>query len=373
MLEDTYTLFLREMLIFKKSIVANFLRALIFPIMFIIFMSAAGGTPKNVPIAVVNYDNGPIALSFINQLQAGSNIKIISYTTQQQAMGLLSQGSIDAVVVIPKGFSSNATSDVYVYLDGSQPQSADVVSNFITLLAAKFDTRVAFQSAPRSAAPGTVSILSNYVYGAGNNYKSYAVGGIIIMVAAFGSVFGTGFTILSDRQLGNLKAFIIAPIRRSAILLSKIMYGTMQSVFSAYIGLGVGLLFGAKITTGALGFVELLWIILLTSLGFGALSVALASRIKQLQTYALISLTVTLPLSFIGGAFIPINLLPPFLQSTVIVNPTYYAINAVRDIMIKGSLPLNILVVDSLALILFAIIMTIIAAILFRQTSEQLG
>ncbi len=372
MLEDTYTLFLREMLIFKKSIAANFLRALIFPIMFIIFMSAAGGTPQNVPVAVVNYDNGPIALSFTNQLQAASNIKIISYTTQQHAMALLLQGDVVAVVVIPEGFSSGTASEVYVYLDGSQPQSSDVVSNFMTLLAAKFDTRIAFQSTPRSAAPGTVSILSNYAYGAGSNYKSYAVGGIIIMVAAFGSVFGTGFTILSDRQLGNLKAFLTAPINRSSILLSKILYGTVQSAFSAYIGLVVGLLFGAKITTGVVGFVELLWILLLTSLGFGALSVALASRIKQLQTYALISLTVTLPLSFIGGAFIPVSLLPPFLQSTVIVNPTYYAINAVRAIMIKGSLPFNNLLVNSMMLILFAIIMTIVAAILFRQTSEQL-
>ncbi len=368
--EDTYTLFLREMLIFKKSIATNFIRALIFPIVFILFLGSAGSTPKNVPVAAVNYDNGLTALNFINQIQAGSSLKVSVSTTQQQAMLLLSQGKVAAVVVIPNGFSSGISSEVYVYLDGTQPQSVGIASSVIDSVAAKFSAHVNLQST--RGAQGAVSVVSNYAYGAASNYESYVVGGIIIMVAAFGSVFGSGFTVLSDRELGNLKAFLTTPINTSAIFLSKIMYGTAQSAFSAYIALGIGLLFGATIAAGLPGFLELLWIILITGLGFSALSVALASRMKQLQTYALIAQTVTLPPSFLGGAFVPVSLLPSALQSTAVVNPVYYAINAVRDIMIRGHLPISAFLMDSGALLVFAIIMTAIAAVLFKNTSEQI-
>ncbi|MDE1851102.1 MAG: ABC transporter permease [Candidatus Micrarchaeota archaeon] len=368
---DTYTLFLREMLIFKKSLGTNFARALLFPIIFILFLGSAGSSPKNVPISVVNYDNGLSALNFINQIQAGSSLKVTSATTEQQALNLLSKGTVAAVVVIPTGFSSGTANEVYMYLDGSQPQAVSVVTGTINSVASKFQADVVTPNAAEKGSQG-VSVISNYAYGAASNYESYVVGGILIMVAAFGSVFGSGFTVLSDRQLGNLKAFLTTPINTSAIFLSKILIGTVQSAFSAYIALGIGLLFGATIAAGALGFLELLWIVFLTGLGFGALSVALASRMKQLQTYALIAQSTTLPLSFLGGAFVPVSLLPATLQATAVVNPVYYAINAVRDIMIKGYLPFNALVINSGALLIFSLVMIAIAAILFKSTSDQI-
>lgn len=192
------------------------------------------------------------------------------------------------------------------------------------------------------------------------------------MVAAFGSVFSAGFTMLSDRQLGNLKAFLTTPINEFAILISKIIYGTFQSIFSAYIGLIIGLLYGATISAGVLGFLELLWIVFLVGLGFSALSIAMASRMKQLQTYAIASQTLTMPLAFLGGAFVPVNLLPAFLLPIATVNPLTYAVNAVRDVMIKGSLPIGTLVSTSAILIAFTLVMVTLAYLFFRDTSKQI-
>ena len=73
MLDDTWTLFTREMLIFKKNLGVSIARSVIFPLIFILILGSIGNTPRNVPIAVVNYDNGPSSFSFINQLEAGSS------------------------------------------------------------------------------------------------------------------------------------------------------------------------------------------------------------------------------------------------------------------------------------------------------------
>ena len=85
LLGDTSTLFLRELLIFKKNLRVNLIRSLIFPIIFILLLGSFGSTAKNVPVAVVNYDNGAGALNFINLLQGGGTVAIVSQTTQQEA------------------------------------------------------------------------------------------------------------------------------------------------------------------------------------------------------------------------------------------------------------------------------------------------
>lgn len=366
LLGDTYTLLLREMLIFKKNIVTNIIRSLIFPVIFILLLGSFGSLPKNVPIAVVNY-NGLGAVRFINALQAGNEVKVVAQTTQQQALSLLSQGSVAGIVVIPSGFSQGTATSVYVYLDNSQPESAEVVSDTVHSVAAESGTGSA-----TAAGQDTVSVVTNYVYGANSNYLSFVVGGLLVMVASFGAVFSAGFTLLSDRQLGNLKAFLTTPIDHLSVLLSKIFYGTFQSILSAYIGLIVGLLYGATIAAGFIGFIELIWIVFLVGLGFSALAIALAARMKQLQTYALVAQTLTMPLAFLAGAFVPVSLLPSFLAPIVAVNPLTYAVNAVRDVMIKGFLPITTLITTSAILLIFTGAMIGLAFILFKNTSKQI-
>ena len=375
--EDTLTLFTREMLIFKKNLGVSLARSFIFPVVFIILLGAFGSSPKNVPVALVNYANNLASTNFINQLEAGNSVLVSSATTQSQAMGELANGQVAAVIVIPTGFPNVAgSSSVYLYLDNSQPQSAGVVSSTAQRVASGFNIAALSSvsiSQPSVSKTDPVSVISNYAYGAGSNYESFVVGGIIIMVAAFGAMFGSGFTVLSDRELGNLKAFLITPINKYAILLSKIFYGTMQSTFSAYVALIIGLLYGATIAAGIVGFIELLWIILLVGLAFGALSVAMATKAKEIQTYALISQTVVMPMSFLGGAFVPVTLLPALLQPIAVVNPLTYAVNATRDIMIKGYLPLSTLVLASAILLAFAGVMIGLSVMFFKDTSKQIS
>lgn len=372
LLGDTNTLLLRELLIFKKNLKVNIARSLMFPLIFILLLGSFGSALKNVPVAVVNYDNGLTALNFINILQLGNSLRVVQETTQQQAMTLLSRGTVAAVIVIPNGFSKSlADSNIYVYLDNSQPQAAAAVSSQVKLSAATVGTTASLDGLP-STDPNTPSIITNYAYGASSNYLSFVVGGLLVMVASFGAVFTSGFTLLSDRQMGNLKAFLTTPINEFSILLSKILYGTFQSIFSAYIGLAIGLMYGASIAAGALGFLELIWIIFLVGLGFSALAIALATRTTQLQTYALMAQTVTMPLAFLGGAFVPVSLLPNFLLPFVAVNPLTYAVNAVRDIMIKGYLPMYTLISTSAILLVFTSVMIGLSFILFKDTSKQI-
>ena len=82
--------------------------------------------------------------------------------------------------------------------------------------------------------------------------------------------------------------------------------------------------------------------------------------------------TIVMPLAFLGGAFVPVNLLPRFLLPLVALDPLTYAVNALRDIMIKGFLPQSVLISTSAILLFFTSVMMILAYIFFKNTSEQL-
>ena len=154
-------------------------------------LGSFGSSPKNVPIAVVNYDNGLGALKFVNTLQSGNNVEVISSTTQQQAMQLLSKGSVAAVVVIPNGFTQPSRTDGSICLpNNSQPQSTAVASADINAVASQFGVKATMSG---------ISVTTNYAYGASSNYISFVVGGLLVMVVSFGAVFTAGFTMLSDR------------------------------------------------------------------------------------------------------------------------------------------------------------------------------
>jgi ABC-2 type transport system permease protein len=154
--------------------------------------------------------------------------------------------------------------------------------------------------------------------------------------------------------------------------LAKVASGTFQSIFSAYVGLALGLAYGATIAAGPIGFLELLWVIMLVGLGFSALAIALASRTRQIQSYALVAQSITMPTAFLGGAFVPITLLPAFLLPIAYADPLTYAVFAVKDIMVKGALPLSVLLSTTFILLAFTGIMMAIAFMLFRETSEQI-
>jgi ABC-2 type transport system permease protein len=363
---DTTTLLTRELLIYKKNIVPSVARSVLFPIIFILLLGSIGNTPRNVPITVVNYDNGAGSLSFINLLESGGSLSVTSVTNQQQAMSLLAQGSTSAVVVIPAGFSESPSSNIFVYIDDSSSSSAAVASSVISASAAKFGSKLVAEN-PQGAG---ITVITNPAYGATSNNISFTVAGILVLVATSGAIFGGGFTVLSDRELGNLKAFLITPINKFSIMMSKIFYGTMQSVFSAYVALAIGLLYGASVYSGLLGTIEIVWFIFLAGFAFSCIAITMAAKMHSTQTYALVAQTLTLPMSFLAGALIPVSSLPAFLQPLSIVNPLTYAVNAVRDIMLKGLLPFGTFFMDSAILIAFSLVMLAICAFLFKDMNE---
>jgi ABC-2 type transport system permease protein len=363
---DTYALYVREMLIFKKNIKTSIARSLIFPLVLILLLGNMGNNVTNLPIAVVNYNNAASSVNFINQLELGKVVSVQSVTTQQNAMSLLQNGVVTVVLVIPPNFGSPG-STIYMYVDSSSPLSSTSALSYITNVISQFGAQIVKSPYPAKSGIALLSTNTNYAYGASASYKTFLVAGIVIMVAAFGSMWSGGMTLLTDRQFGNLKSFLAAPINKTAIMLSKLFYGVTQAVLSGVLALLVGVLDGATIAGGLVGILGIMLFVLLSAFGFGALTIILAARINKIEVYSLIGMAITMPLWFLSGAFLPTSTLPSYMVPFSTLNPMTYAVNAVRDFMLKGYISMSAFMFDAGLMIAFAIIMFLLGLLIFKN------
>ena len=355
--EDTLTIFRREMLVFKSNIKTNIIRSIIFPIVIIFFFGNINATSFNTHIAVVNYANNPASFSFINDLQSGQSLSVVNVTNQENALTLLHNSKVSAVVVILPTFpskSSGKASDVEVYYSESNFAAVPAALSTIQTVSAEFSVNPeTFNQGAAQQSSSSTGVSEVLLYGTNTNYKSFLTAGIIAMVAAFGSLFGGGISLITDRQLGNLKSFLLSPISKNAVILGKVLSGTVQSVLYGVLALIVGIVAGASVAMGVLGILWILLIVVMISLGFSGVTIILASRMSQVQTYSILGNVIVLPMWFLSGAFFPSSSLPSFMQPFSTFNPMTYAVAGMRDVMLVGYFPLNSIILDLGVLVIF--------------------
>ncbi len=368
---DTYTLLTRELIIFKANLRTNLIRSVIFPIVIIFFFGNISASTFNIGITVVNYANNPQATSFINALTSSKTLQVQQVTSQSSAINMLSQGKTSVVLVILPSFPNkiNGNPSIEVYYSNSNFANIGAAIPLIQSTAQSYNagisTNILQQQNNNVALESNVAVVP--LYGTSSSYKVFLVGGILAMVAAFGTVFGGGISIIADRQLGVLKSFYIAPINKKTIIFSKMISGVIQSIIYMLVALGIGFIDGATIAMGVLGLVWIILLIMLVAIGFAGVTTVIASRVNKVEVYAILAQVVVLPMWFLSGAFFPATSLPSFIQPFSTLDPMTYATQGIRDVMMLGYYPIQAITTDITALLIFIAFGLIASALLFKN------
>ncbi|MDE1869645.1 MAG: ABC transporter permease [Candidatus Micrarchaeota archaeon] len=373
LLQDTFTLYKREMLIFKSNARVNLIRSVMFPLIIILFFGNIGNSISSAPVVIVNYANNPQSLSFIGSLQSNNFLSITKITDQATALSLLKNGNVQIVIIILPTFPSSqpGVPGIQVYYSNTQIAVTGFALPLIQSAAAKYSSSVQQINPTAEQKNPSGEVSSNALYASAANYKDFLVGGIIPMVVVFNSLFAGGISLISDRQLGNIKAFMITPINKNAIVLSKILAGATTSIIVAILALTIGLLDGASIAGGALTLLIVIAVAVTLSLAFMPIAVMLASRVNRVDAYAIFSQAVGLPLWFVGGGIIPIQSLPSWLAAVAVFDPLMYANTIIRAMTLQGFIQLSTLLINFAVLIVFAAVMIYFSFRVFNASSQE--
>jgi ABC-2 type transport system permease protein len=197
--------------------------------------------------------------------------------------------------------------------------------------------------------------------GAGD-YIQFLAPGVIAMTILFSGMF-SGIDVIWERQIGFLKETLVAPVRRSSIMIGKTLGGATISVFQGIIIFLMSLIAGFSPNIAYLP-LALLFMILISIL-FTAFGVALASRLEDMQAFPIIINFVIMPIFFISGALFPLDEVPKFLKIIAQFNPLTYGVDGIRGAL-TASHHFPLLLDFSIVLVL-AVIMMAIGSYLFSK------
>lgn len=163
--------------------------------------------------------------------------------------------------------------------------------------------------------------------GGQGNYLQFMTPGILAMVLLFGSVF-SGVTVIMDRQFGFLKETLVAPVKRTSVVIGKSLGGATTAVIQGILMLGIALLLGAQLNLADFAVVVVL--MALISMAFVALGIAIASTIEDMHGFQLITNFLIMPMFFLSGAMFPLSEAPEPIRLISYVDPLTYAVEALR-------------------------------------------
>jgi ABC-2 type transport system permease protein len=164
----------------------------------------------------------------------------------------------------------------------------------------------------------------------GVNLKTFIYPGILCIAVMFTAMFSAA-SIVWDREFGFLREMMVAPVRRSSIVIGKCLGGATvacsQGIIMILLGPLVGVPYSVTLILGIFG-LQLLLAFTITAFG-----VMIAIRIKQMQAFFGVMQMLVMPMFFISGALFPASGLPGWLTFLNRIDPLTYAVDPMRRLV----------------------------------------
>tara|TARA_B100000886_G_scaffold339285_1_gene304302 strand:- start:13958 stop:14719 length:762 start_codon:yes stop_codon:yes gene_type:complete len=161
----------------------------------------------------------------------------------------------------------------------------------------------------------------------GVSYTLYILPGLIMMNTLTNATANTSSSMLQMKLLQQLPDLLTAPLSGFEISLAYIIGGIVRGVVNGIMVLILGIVLVGMPVKDLLGTLTFIFLVSWAFSSMGLLLGQLADSWDQLSIMQNFFLT---PLSFLGGVFYSIKMLPEWAQLLSYINPIYYMINGIR-------------------------------------------
>jgi ABC-2 type transport system permease protein len=161
----------------------------------------------------------------------------------------------------------------------------------------------------------------------GVDFKTFIYPGVLCMAVMFTAMFSAA-SIVWDREFGFLREMMVAPVRRSSIVLGKCLGGATVAGFQGLIVIAISPLVDIPYEPALI--LELLALSLLLAFAITAFGVMFAAKISQMQSFMAVMQMAIMPMFFISGALFSVASLPAWLAVLNRLDPLTYAVEPMR-------------------------------------------
>jgi ABC-2 type transport system permease protein len=161
----------------------------------------------------------------------------------------------------------------------------------------------------------------------GVSYGAFIVPGLIMLSLLTQSIANASFGIYFPKFVGTIYEILSAPISAAEIVLGYVGAAATKSMILGLIILATAYLFVPLRIAHPFWMLAFLVLTAVTFSLFGFIIGIWADSFEKLQVIPLLVIT---PLTFLGGSFYSVNMLPPFWQSVTLFNPVVYLVSGFR-------------------------------------------
>ena len=321
----------------------------------------------NLKLGIVDESKTAESRAVISAFRESRSFTAAGYYTSANELGnALSNGTLNAGIVIPSDFATKRTrgetAEIQFLVDGVDSNTAGIAGGYASRVIASINEKIAVSqtSVPRAQARSRVSLL----YNPGLENSWFIVTGMIgMLLVMLGSAIAST-AMVKEKEVGTVEQLLMTPAGSAEIILAKMSPIFLTLSLTIALALIVGaVVFGVPIRGSLLLLYGSGMLCILSGIGIGTI---IATFTRSQQQANLMSFFVTPPLSMLSGATTPLEAIPKWMQPLTDLNPVKHFAVLARGVMLKG-VGLSVLYPNFLALVAFTIVLVGVSAWRFRK------
>ena len=322
-------------------------------IQLLIFGYAASLDIDNARIAWMDQDRTPESRELLSEFEGSRRFILAGLPDNERSMQLMmDRGQVDAVIRVLPGFGRDVkrgrTTSVQVLVDGTNSNTASIVSGYATACVQRYASRAAEHArngmlvessqeagGPVKIAAPQISSRTRVWFNPDLKSRNYFIPGVIVNIITLVTLSLTAMAIVREKEIGTMEQLMVTPIRPTELIIGKTLPFVLVGVWDML------LVMGAALLVFHIPFRGNFWLLfastllfLLSSLGAG-LFISTVSRTQQ-QAMMATSLFFQ-PFFMLSGFTFPIRNMPPLAQWLTFLNPVRYFMEIVRGVFLQGS------------------------------------
>jgi ABC-2 type transport system permease protein len=301
--------------------------ALVFSILLpVIFLLLFGAIYKNSSTSAVSVaEVGPVPLLQQAQHQDPAELaRVLKVTRASSLAGALDEvrkGTVD-VAVQQRG------SDLMVHYSVADPTLAGIANSVLSSIVQQANQQATGQ-------PPRYQLTTSQVENKSLTSIEYVTPGLLGWAVASGATFGAALTLVGWRKNKLLRRLRLAPVSTASVVTARIgiavVIGLVQ--MAVFLAIATTPYFGLKLTADWWLAIPL---VICGTLAFMSIGLLVGAFAKTEQAATSIANLIILPMSFLGGAFIPLDFAPAWLRQVSYAMPLRYLVTGMQDVMARG-------------------------------------
>ncbi|HEV2289026.1 MAG TPA: ABC transporter permease [Candidatus Acidoferrales bacterium] len=336
---------------------ALMMSSMIFPMMQLIVLGYAfGGKIRDVTVGIVDQDHTEMSWqveeAFAGVATGPKMFHIIHYPAMPEAMKDLRTGGIGAIVNIPENFSRRAYNEnrprLGLVVDNSDQITSSSLESELQSVVDQLNVNMAAQlnlgsnpmitSGPlASRLPGAIALDTVEVYPY-VEYIKYLLPGSIAMAVFIVAMIGGGITFIDDKSRGLHEGYLVTPIHKAELVMGLDLAGTAKGLMAGLVITFIGgMIAGIPQLWNPVRLFYLIIVVSVASLCMISFMFLIMVRIDDpLVPRAIFGVLNTL-LFFPSGSIYPTYGFPFWLRWISVVDPFTYTVDALRNLLLRGS------------------------------------